>query len=106
MFMCMRVDGSSVDEFQHFQGLNKTTPEQIRFSCDADRHNAIMHTHPGQYGISSLSDQDKETLREVSWIDVSCVVGGSISDERVVREGISCFSSESGEIFRLKVLFN
>lgn len=103
---CMRIKDGTVQNFEHFKGLNKTTPEQIRFSCSSVKHNSIMHTHPGKRGATALSDQDKESLRTVDWIDVSCVVGSEI-DVMVIKNpsGIKCFEEASADIERLNVFF-
>lgn len=103
---CMRIEGEKVQSFNHFSGLNKTTPKQIRFSCSSGKHNAIMHTHPGRYGATALSPLDKETLLTVSWIDVSCVVGNEVEEDPILNpNGIKCFKESESGIERLDVIF-
>lgn len=103
---CMRVQGDAVESLDTFTGLNETTPSRIRFSCSQGKHNAIMHTHPGRYGATALSEQDEETLMEVSWVDVSCVIGGEVEDRASNPRGLKCFSVKDDEIQRLDVSLN
>jgi len=106
---CMRVQENTVENFEHFQGLNETTPKQIRFSCDSMKHNAIMHTHPDgedYRGITALSDKDEEGLRQLEWIDVSCVVGGEIEVNEGSVEGIGCWTYQNGEVQELDIKFS
>lgn len=104
---CMRVDDSNVSRLDTFTLLNSTSPESIRFSCNPEIHNGIIHTHPdgqGYNGITALSEQDEKTLRDSSWIEASCVVGGEISTD-VEVEGIGCWNYED-EIQELEVEFS
>lgn len=106
---CMRVEGEDVEKFDTFKLLNKTTPGNIRFSCNSRVHNAIMHTHPdgsGYRGVTALSGQDEDTLRDTSWIDVSCVVGGEISNSSSGVEGVGCWNIIDGEIHELEIEFH
>jgi len=102
---CLRVDGNRVSKLDHFRTLNYTTEESIRFGCSDTLHNGRMHTHTLNFGTVHLSEQDKETLRSVSRVDVSCVVADSV--ERGVEKnpaGLACYSvGESGEIQRLEI---
>lgn len=106
---CMRVDRNKVEKLDTFKLLNETTPENIRFSCSPDVHNAIMHTHPDgedYRGITALSEQDEETLKKPSWIDVSCVIGGEISNSSSGIEGLGCWNVVDDEIQKLDVSFS
>lgn len=105
---CMRIDEGNVTRLDTFTLLNSTSPGSIRFSCNPEIHNGIMHTHPdqeGYRGITALSEQDEETLKDASWIEASCVIGGEISIEEGI-EGIGCWSYTDDEISELKLEFS
>lgn len=102
---CMRVNNQTVERLDTFNQLNETTSDNIRFSCNSDIHNAIIHTHPdsdGYRGITALSEQDEESLKS-SWVEVSCVVGGLIESDSKSFEGIGCWKDVDGEIQELEV---
>jgi hypothetical protein len=96
---CLRVNESGgVEEVSHFASLEYATEGNISFSCFSGRFNGIVHTHPGPNGVPELSDQDRESLLETGWIEVSCVLAGEIPGFREVNpRDFACFSLGEAE---------
>ena len=88
---CMEVDGGSVESMSFSPNVTEAKRDSVSYKCGSDK-NGVVHSHPGPFGIPQLSEQDKKTLSENPYLDVSCVVAGTIPDyEWQNPTGLNCF---------------